>query len=185
MTVFLDGITEVIVEHSTKARRMSITVQPSRVRVAVPSAMPLSLGREFALARRDWIRSHLERMGSLHRTWVETMTGLPSLDDPAAARQKIIKRLKELSERYAMPYRRVSVRRQRTRWGSCGMHGSISLNINLARLPSELMDYVILHELLHTRIRGHGREFWQRLDMLVGDARALRKELGRYSIMLE
>ena len=180
----MDDIGEVLVEHSTKARRMSITVRPSRVRVAVPAGMPLSLGREFALARRDWIRGHLERMRSLCRDHEHDGCTPNPLGDIHTARQKIIGRLDELSVRYALPYRRVTVRRQKTRWGSCSMHGSISLNINLARLPSVLLDYVILHELLHTRIRGHGKDFWQHLDTLVGDARALRKELGKYSIML-
>jgi predicted metal-dependent hydrolase len=64
------------------------------------------------------------------------------------------------------------------------MRDTISLNINLVRLPEGLMDYVIIHELLHTKIRGHGNRFWQRLDMLVGDARGQRKELRKYSLAL-
>jgi predicted metal-dependent hydrolase len=46
------------------------------------------------------------------------------------------------------------------------------------------MDYVIIHELLHTKVRGHGNGFWQRLDLLVGDARGLRGELRKYSLAL-
>ena len=87
-------------------------------------------------------------------------------------------------KKYCLPYAGVTVRNQKTRWGSCSMRGTISLNINLARLPGVLMDYVILHELLHTKVRGHGNGFWQRLDMLVGDARGLRGELGKYSSAL-
>lgn len=184
MTVFVEGVGEVLVEHSTRARRMSITVRASRVRVAVPEGIPLSRGGEFALGRRAWIRRHLERMRSMCSAHEREGGSLPHLGNVSSARQKIIERLEELSVQHDLPYRRVTVRSQRTRWGSCSLHGSISLNINLARLPSELLDYVILHELLHTRIRGHGKDFWQRLDMLVGDARGLRKELGKYSIIL-
>jgi predicted metal-dependent hydrolase len=100
------------------------------------------------------------------------------------AREKIVKRLHELSALHGLPYGRVMVRNQRTRWGSCSARGTISLNIKLARLPEELMDYVILHELLHTRIRGHTREFWRGLDALVGDAGGLRKELRSYCVEL-
>ncbi len=68
--------------------------------------------------------------------------------------------------------------------GVAALRDTISLNINLARLPQALMDYVIIHELLHTKIRGHGSGFWQRLDMLLGDARGLRSELRKYSLAL-
>ena len=64
------------------------------------------------------------------------------------------------------------------------MQGAISLNINLARLPEKLMDYVIIHELLHTKIRGHGKDFWRNLDLLLVNARGLKKELNNYSLAL-
>ncbi|HPI93893.1 MAG TPA: M48 family metallopeptidase [Deltaproteobacteria bacterium] len=184
MTVFIDDVGEVLVVHSKRARRMSITVCRDRVRVAVPIGLPLSMGRDLALAKRDWISRHLSRLNSLEESVGADSGLLPPPVDPAAAREKIIGRLEELSARHGIPYRGVTVRNQRTRWGSCSVHGSISLNINLARLPGALMDYVILHELVHTRIRGHGKDFWQGLDALVGDARGLRRELRKYGIAL-
>lgn len=184
MTVDIEGIGEVLVERSAKARRLSITVRPSRVRVAVPAGIPLSRGRDFAIEKKDWIRHHLERVEWLCRAHDQECGHIPPLPDIPSARRKIVERLEELSTIHALPYRGVSVRSQRTRWGSCSVHGRISLNINLARLPERLMDYVILHELLHTRIRGHGKEFWKALDALVGDARAMRGEIQRYAGIL-
>jgi predicted metal-dependent hydrolase len=54
--------------------------------------------------------------------------------------------------------------------------------MNLIRLPDEMIDYVLLHELVHTRIKNHTKEFWLELDRLVGDAKAKRKRLKEYSI---
>lgn len=180
----IDGIGKVLVEHSTKAKRLLITVSPSGVRVAVPAGLALSRGRDFALEKREWIRGHLGRMEALARAQEEALRGIPAATDRAKAREKIVGRLRELSSLHGLPFARVMVRNQKTRWGSCSARGTISLNIALARLPGELMDYVILHELVHTRIRGHKRNFWDALDALTGDARALRKALRRYCLDL-
>jgi hypothetical protein len=57
------------------------------------------------------------------------------------------------------------------------------LNINLARLPDELIDYTIFHELVHTRIKNHSRRFWDQMDKLVGDAKKLDSKLSKYRLL--
>jgi predicted metal-dependent hydrolase len=178
------GVGEVLVEQSDRTHRLRITVRPSGVRVAVPRGLSLSRGMSFALAEKEWIRNHIHRMDTYAKAHAEVARYSFVITDMKKAREKIVKRLHELSALHGLPYGRVMVRKQRTRWGSCSTRGTISLNIKLARLPQKLMDYVILHELLHTRIRGHAREFWRALDALVGDAGGLRKELRSYCLDL-
>jgi predicted metal-dependent hydrolase len=87
-------------------------------------------------------------------------------------------------------YNKVSIRNQKTKWGSCSAKNNISLNINLVRLPDELRDYVILHELVHTRFKNHSKEFWAELNKFVGDsstnssrkAKELSKRLKKYRL---
>jgi hypothetical protein len=105
---------------------------------------------------------------------------LPSLSD-REAREKLGQRLTELADRHGLTFTRFSIRRQKTRWGSCTHHGAINLNIALARLPQNLMDYVILHELLHTRIKGHGRIFWKELERLHAQAVDHHRQLRSFS----
>lgn len=82
------------------------------------------------------------------------------------------------SERYRLPYKRVKINGSRGRWGSCSSAGSINLSCYLMLLPPHLMDYVLLHELAHTREMNHGPRFWELLDrMTEGKAHALRAEL--------
>jgi predicted metal-dependent hydrolase len=72
----------------------------------------------------------------------------------------------------------------KSRWGSCTAKNSINLNSWLMMLPEHLSDYIILHELVHTRHRNHSQDFWNTLDQhLQGRSRELRKELRRYRIM--
>ena len=91
--------------------------------------------------------------------------------------------LKELAQRYDLSYKRVKITGSRSRWGSCSAIKSINLSCYLMLLPPHLMDYVMLHELAHTREMNHGPQFWYLLDsMTEGQAKKLRKELRDYKL---
>jgi predicted metal-dependent hydrolase len=79
------------------------------------------------------------------------------------ARDYLTKRVVELSEKHRLAYGRLFVRSQRTRWGSCSGKRNISLNWRLITAPPDVIDYVILHELVHTRVMDHSQRFWVNL----------------------
>ena len=74
------------------------------------------------------------------------------------------------------------IKNAKTRWGSCSSINNINLNLHLMRLSDELIDYVILHELVHTKIKNHQKEFWDLLNIVSGDAKGLDRELKKYYI---
>lgn len=89
--------------------------------------------------------------------------------------------LKMWSDRVGLPYKKVRINAARSRWGSCTASRTINLSCYLMLVPAHLMDYVILHELAHTREMNHGPQFWELLnDMTDGLALQLRKELRNY-----
>jgi predicted metal-dependent hydrolase len=104
--------------------------------------------------------------------------------DRTAARKVLVDRLNYLAQTYGFKYNRVFIRNQKTRWGSCSTKNNINLNVNLVRLPDELIDYTILHELVHTRVKNHSRRFWVQMDMLLGDAKKIDKKLRAYEFLL-
>ena len=75
-------------------------------------------------------------------------------------------RCRELADKHAVPITGVSVRDQRSRWGSCSARGSISLNWRLIRMPEFVSDYVILHELMHRRQPNHSARFWNEVGQV-------------------
>lgn len=86
--------------------------------------------------------------------------------------------LSELAEHYGFKYKKVKITGSKSCWGSCSATGSINLSCYLMLLPPHLMDYVLLHELTHTREMNHGPKFWEILDDLTeGRAKSLRAEL--------
>jgi hypothetical protein len=82
------------------------------------------------------------------------------------ARAELPARLLELAAQHGLTVTRVSIRNQRTRWGSCGRDGHISLNWRLMVMPPDVRDYVLVHELMHLRRLDHSRAYWR----LVADA---------------
>lgn len=86
-------------------------------------------------------------------------------------------RLKQLANEYDFSYRSVSIKALKGRWGSCTHQKDIVLNMYLMQLPWELIDYVILHELTHTRIMAHGRPFWNEMAKYVPHLPRIRKAM--------
>jgi predicted metal-dependent hydrolase len=93
-------------------------------------------------------------------------------------------RLRILSEQTGLGYRSVSVRQLKSRWGSCDNRQEITLSIFLMQLPWHLIDYVLVHELTHTKVMRHGAPFWEELERHLPDARKLRKEMAGYQPIL-
>lgn len=97
------------------------------------------------------------------------------------AAEVLPQRLQQHATRHKFRYSRMSLRDSHTRWGSCSSKGTISLSIYLVLLPDELIDYVLLHELCHTRELNHSDRFWALLDRVCYcDSHTLRKALQKH-----
>ena len=107
---------------------------------------------------------------AIHQAWrIEAVKYLPDI-------------LHRLAKHHNLPCGKLTVRNNKTRWGSCSRDNNISLNIHLMRLPQHLCEYIMLHELCHTVHKHHQKAFWRLLDKLNGGrAREFDRELNKYS----
>ena len=166
---------------SPRAKHLRIAIKHDKtITVTMPRKGNLHEAKEFLLSKTSWIQKHLRKIDQ----YADLREIPDSSIDLEKAQTDLFNRLNYFAEKYNFSYNRAVFRRQKTKWGSCSGRNNINLNINLVTLPEQLQDYVLLHELVHTKHKNHGREFWAEMDRLVGDARKLRKEMRKYRLIV-
>lgn len=138
----------------TKASSLSVARKGQRITVALPEHLTLS-NPEVVVKLREVVITALR---------VEAKSYLP-------------KRLAYIAQQSGYAYNKVRFSHASGRWGSCSSEGTISLNIALMKLPFELIDYVLMHELSHTKEMNHSEAFWQRVGAMDPQYKTHRKLL--------
>ena len=132
------------------------------LRVTIPRGGSRSDAERFARQKAAWIdREQYRRsvlLGTANSKWDPGLRGLAERELPA--------RLMELAAQHGFRVAGITVRNQRSRWGSCSPSGRISLNWRLAQVPPSVRDYVLLHELTHLAVSNHSPKFWTTLEAL-------------------
>ncbi len=201
-----EGMGEVNYVRSQRARRLAIRIShQGEVKVTVPQMVGRREAERFLLSRKDWILAKKQQLIEQQKQGISLANGSveirgrnvalkPDGKGPEEVLWKALLpeakaylpgRTLELAGEHGLRISGVKVRRMYTRWGSCTAKNGINLNSWLLMLPDHLSDYVILHELAHTRQKNHGPRFWKLLDeMTGGEALKLRRELSTQRIML-
>jgi predicted metal-dependent hydrolase len=96
------------------------------------------------------------------------------------AERLLPQRLATLAGKHHFEYNSVKIKQLKSRWGSCDQSQNIVLNLFLMQLPWDCIDYVLLHELTHTRYLHHGKEFWDCMRTMITDLSAIRKTIRGY-----
>jgi predicted metal-dependent hydrolase len=155
-----------------------------RAVVTVPPGVAEPAVRSFVESKTDWVvakRELFQKRGVGEQT-------LPYFgayeSQKKEALEFVIVRLRHFNASYGFPIGRVSVRDQKTRWGSCSRAGNLSFNYRIASLPEELADYVIVHELCHLKEFNHATSFWELVSRVFPNHRSLRRQLRGYSAYL-
>ena len=164
---------------NNKAKRIIISVKPEFVRVVIPKRQSFKSAQKFVESRLEWIKKNKAKI----KLQTQKKDELPEIDRKVA-RKVLCQRIGELAQLHNFVYNRISIRKQKTRWGSCSSKDNINLNMNLLHLPPELMDYVLLHELVHTKVKNHSKDFWDELDAVVPNARIIDRKLKEYQYCL-
>jgi predicted metal-dependent hydrolase len=97
------------------------------------------------------------------------------------AKNYLTERAEYLAEQHGFSFKKLSLRNQKTRWGSCSASGNISLNYRLMKYRKDIIDYVIVHELCHLKELNHSKKFWKLVESMVPDYKSLKRELKSHS----
>ena len=160
----------------SKNIRLSVSVS-GRLQLSYPWLVSYKQAFAFLENQEAWALAALEkaRIRSQNRP-VLSARELMAL--AKKAKTELPPRLAALAHQHQFAYNKVYIKNNKSNWGSCSGVNNINLNLRLVLLPEHLRDYVMLHELCHTRIKNHGDKFWALLNSLTeGKAKMYAKEL--------
>lgn len=168
-------------KRSDRARTMRLAVHPDgAVVVTAPRYFELAAIERFVLKYSEWIRKHLER------TKGKTVIRLKRADIPRLKRKTrefVTKRVEHFARVYGVSYKKIAIRSQKSRWGSCSKSGNLSFNYKIAALPPEIADCIVVHELCHRIEFNHSKKFWALVARTFPDHLRIRKELKNTVIL--
>jgi predicted metal-dependent hydrolase len=174
----LGAQSENIIFKITKTKNIRIAIKSNlQITVSFSRYCSLKKAQKFFESKIIWAKNSLQKLA--YRQTIYQREALPQLsaEDFLAKNHYLILRCRELAQIHNFSLRKIILRRQKTLWGSCSSQNNISLNSNLAFLKDELIDYVILHELVHTKVKNHSRKFWDELERVLPNSRMLNREL--------
>ena len=171
--LFLGEIGEVILKPSKRAVHVRITINRiGQVCVTLPDSVKKEDALDFVFSKKNWIQQSKKKIEE------KKVLKLKANDLELKKfwqRTQII--TKELSQKNNLSYNKLVFKTLKSRWGSCSVDNIICLNNMLYYLPRHLVEYVILHELVHTKIKNHSQDFWKNLEEICKNAKLYRKEL--------
>jgi predicted metal-dependent hydrolase len=164
------------VSHAARALRIAIGGDGT-VTLTIPSRMSVEAGKQFLLQKASWIVKHVRRMKDNPQIILSHNSRQDFLRYKEQARALAEERLAYFNTQYGFTWKSVTIRNQKTRWGSCSKRGSLSFNYKIALLPRDACDYIIVHELCHLGEFNHSRAFWNLVAQTIPNHGALRKAM--------
>jgi predicted metal-dependent hydrolase len=166
-----------------RARRYLIRVRlDGSVRVTIPRGGSRREAAQFVEQQRAWVAGQLHRVASVRDRLPEDLPEEEQRSLRESARRELPARLLELAAAVGLTVRRVSVRNQRHRWGSCSASGLICLNWRLVTMPDWVRDYVLYHELMHLKRMDHSPTFWRLVAQVCPNYQEARRWLRRHAL---
>lgn len=161
-------------------RTISLEITPSgEILVRAPRGMPEVEIRAFVETKSAWLAKHLQKKerdmellqeeGSFTEEEIKRLTCL--------AKQIIPEKVAYYARLMGVTYGRITIRKQKSRWGSCSREGNLNFNCLLMMAPPEVLDYVVVHELSHRLEMNHSARFWARVEKVIPDYRTPRRWL--------
>jgi len=163
---------------SSRAKCLRLSVyRGGELIVVAPTNYDLSRIEKFILQKSRWVLQKIEYFSKLPVILKRKKTKAEFRQYRDEARILVENKIEKFNQIYNFNYGRISIRDQKTRWGSCSKKGNLSFNYKIALLPENLADYIIVHELCHLKEFNHSPKFWSLVQSIIPDYISRRKDL--------
>jgi predicted metal-dependent hydrolase len=165
-----------------RSRRRTISIEvtaDAQVIVRAPNRATLADINRFIGEKADWIDKSLSKMRLRNAEQSQKKELSPQEVKLLVTRAKRIipQRVRYYADIMGVTYGRITIRMQKSRWGSCSSKGNLNFNCLLMNAPEEIVDYVVVHELCHRKEMNHSKRFWDEVEKVLPDYKERRKWL--------
>ncbi len=165
---------------SRRVRRLRLAVYcDGSIVVTAPAYLGETAAERFISEKAEWLFSKIRFFSQLPANPISRYTKKDYLKYKEQAFALIESKVRALNEVYGYSYRKINIRNQKTRWGSCSRKGNLNFNYKILFLPEKMQDYIIVHEICHLKEFNHSKNFWALVARTVPNHVAIRKELKR------
>ena len=179
-TIYIDGLPVELTKKRIKRINLRIKDPDGKVMVSAPYGVPDKDVIAFIRSKRSWIESSIRTVRARAAAHPEPETAREKEIRRAELKQKIAKRLPEIEAATGLKSNGWTVRDMHTRWGSCNtVTHHLNFSLMLATRSDTELDYVILHELVHTVVPNHGPDFYALMDRFMPGWKTIRRNLHR------
>jgi predicted metal-dependent hydrolase len=166
---------------SSAASKVRIAIRRGgEMTVTKPGRVPESIVNGFLRDKADWIIKKIDFLKTVKSIPVLKSGRKEYLKYKKAALGLMSDKVKRFNVFYKFSVKKITVRNQKTRWGSCSRSGNINFNFRVVYLPDYLVDYIVVHELCHLGELNHSKKFWDLVSLSAPKHRESRKELRKY-----
>ena len=160
----ISGIGEVVYKKNAHAKYYRIRINMyGQIFVTVPYLGTWKNATQFVVNNKQWIIDHVANRLSKNINPDDCVDKKLLVEK---ALQYIPLRLHQLANQHNLHYLNLKFNHARTRWGSCNVHNGINISVYIMKLPTHLIDFILLHELTHTLYKNHQKEFHEKLNEL-------------------
>lgn len=170
-----------VVKNSRRSKRMRLTIScDGGVEITAPYFFNENLIEKFIFEKAKWILSKLDYFKKQDFIFIKANGKNEFLKYKEAAEILVKERIKYFNNFYGFNYNKISIKNQKSRWGSCSKNKNLNFSYKIALLPLEITDYIIVHELCHLKEFNHSPQFWKLVFQTVPDYIKKRKQLKSF-----
>lgn len=162
------------------SNRKTISIEiktDAQIIVRAPRQLTRAQIDEFVKKHESWIQNHIDRLKKEKTVPVDRLSDEDIYRLADQALTVIPPRVKYFAGKMGVRYGRITIRNQKTRWGSCSSRGNLNFNCLLMLTPPDVLDYVVVHELCHLKEMNHSPRFWAEVEKVLPDYREPKKWL--------
>lgn len=174
-----------------RSNRKTLSLQIERngsIIIRAPFSLSDRQIEKFLIEKSRWIKKKIEKISEQNKK-AQDFSRLIETDKKAAykrkARQVLTERVEYYSKKYRFQYKKIRLSSARYRWGSCSAQNNLNFNWKIIFAPEKVIDYLVVHELVHTKHKNHKKIFWNTVEDIQPDFRESRKWLKKNSFLLE